>query len=466
MKWYRDRQLWVALTLGTLLRVVPALIWLDDGCVRDECTYIKLSERFAGGEGMTTSAGWLWAPGYPVLLGIARIITGYASTIKGVQVFAAAVNAVLVYLLAARAFAGREGKNLLRPRRIAMWLYVTSPHIAFFATRLWSETLYSTVLLSALLLLLVARDRVANAAQASRALGMAALVGGMIGVCVLFRGVATYMLPIFMVGMVWQHFRQPKAWAQAALVAMAAACVVAPYSIHASQKFGGRIISDRTMGQMMWLGNNDFEPITFDYGNGKLSKRAFNRTRKQGRAPCGDKGAAIERDTCQTQAGIDWIKSNPDEFVRRMPMRVAQLMNPHSLLTRHLRWGRWPGMHQAADEIIVLVGCVHSLAVMLLGAFGLATRGRGSQALVIGGILVYHCAAIALLAGLSRYRVPLEALLIIYTAGVLSAPGLALQEMWASRMRWRLALMVLVMAIVTPLCLYYLPAGWPWWRTW
>jgi hypothetical protein len=466
VKWYRDRQLWVALTLGTLLRVVPALYWWDDGCVRDECTYIKLAERFADGEGMTSSVGWIWAPGYPVLLGISRMLTGYASTFKGVQVFASIVNGVLVYLLAARAFAGREGPKLLRPRRIALWLYMLSPHMAFFSTRLWSETLYTTVLLGALLLLLKARDALEASPEGHKPLLMAAGVGGLVGICVLFRGVATYMLPILVVGMLWAHWRQGRAWLQGALLAIGAVIVVAPYSLHASEKFGGRIISDSTLGQMMWLGNNDFEPITFDYGNGKLSKRAFNRTRKQGRPACGDRDDAIGRETCQKEAGIEWIKDHPEEFARRMPMRVAQLMNPHSLLTRHLRWGRWPGMHQLSDELIILAGCLHSLFTILVGAFGLSARGRGAQPVVFGGILVYHCAAISVLAGLSRYRVPLEPLLMIYAAGVVASPRLALAELSSSKGHWRVWLTLAVMGAVTPLALWYLPAGWPWWRTW
>ena len=47
---------------------------------------------------------------------------------------------------------------------------------------------------------------------------------------------------------------------------------MAPYSIYISKKMDAMVISDRTLGQMMWLGNNTFDPITFDYGNGQLFK--------------------------------------------------------------------------------------------------------------------------------------------------------------------------------------------------
>jgi hypothetical protein len=459
VKWHRDPHVWTAIAVGLVLRVVPALLWLDDGCVRDECSYIHLSDRFAQGQGMTSSSGWLWAPGYPVLLGIAHSLTGFASTFKAVQVVAAAVSTVLVYLLAAHAFPGADRPQ--RAPRTAMWLYALSVHVGFFATRLWSEVVYSTILMGGLLLLFHARSWVG-----ARGLAGALAVGLLGGVCVLFRGVATYMLPILMFGVLWARWRAPLAWAQAGLLALAAATTVAPYSLYATEKFGGTVISDRTLGQMMWLGNNDFDPITFDYGNGQLSKRAFGRTARMGREPCGDKDDAIDRDDCQTRAGVAWIKENPEEFISRMPLRVAQLMNPHSLLTRHLRWGRFPGVHQLIDEAFILVGCAQSLLVMWAGAAGLALRGRGAWAVVFAGILLYHVAAIAVLAGLSRYRVPLEPLLMVGAAGLLASPRAAVSEALASPLRWRVGAAALVLALVVPLSLWFLPAGWPWWRSW
>ena len=52
-----------AMGIGFLLRIVPVMLWLSWPCVRDECTYLRLSERILEGEGMTASNGWIWAPG-------------------------------------------------------------------------------------------------------------------------------------------------------------------------------------------------------------------------------------------------------------------------------------------------------------------------------------------------------------------------------------------------------------------
>ena len=455
--WRGDRSLRAALAAGLLLRAIPALLWVTDGCVRDECTYVKLAGRFAAGEGMTGSLGWIWAPGYPVLLGVMQRVFGVPHAIKPFQVAASLVNIVLVYLLAARASEGSR-----RAARIAAWMYAISVHMAFFSFRLWSEVLYSTLLLGALLMLLRARDAVGEPGRAF--LQRAAAVGAMAGGAVLFRGVATYMLPLLMIGAVWGRARSRRAWLQAGLIAGLAAAVVSPYSAYATHKFGGFMLSDRTMGQMMWLGNNDFPPITFDYGNGTLSKRAFSRTKAHGRRPCGSKLDALDRDTCQTAAGKSWIQANPGEFLRRVPMRLAQLTNPHSLLTRHLRWGNFKGMPQWLDELIILWGALGSGLAMVAGAAGLSVRARGAQGALFSSILLYHCAAIAALAGLSRYRVPLEPLLMVYAATLLAHPAAGLAALRAQP--YRAVVLCVILAIGLPLVLAYLPAGWPWWGRW
>ena len=68
--WWKDRPLVAMMVAGLLLRAVPLAVWAYEwGCTRDECTYLKLASRMLNGEGMTTSVGWLWAPGYPMIVG-------------------------------------------------------------------------------------------------------------------------------------------------------------------------------------------------------------------------------------------------------------------------------------------------------------------------------------------------------------------------------------------------------------
>ena len=107
--------------------------------------------------------------------------------------------------------------------------------------------------------------------------------------------------------------------------------MVGPYSTYASKKFGSFMISDRT------LGSDDVARETMILNQSlltgamvQLSNIAFERHTEPGREPCASKRKPVERDKCQTKAGVDWIKIIHKEFVSRIPLRIAQMMNPHS----------------------------------------------------------------------------------------------------------------------------------------
>ena len=441
-----------AMGIGFLLRIVPVMLWLSWPCVRDECTYLRLSERILEGEGMTASNGWIWAPGYPFLLALHEGLTGYGAGIKTTQAIASVgVMALLFHL----------GRRFANPKvgKVAAWMYALSPTQIFFAQSLWSECLYGGLLLSGVWLF----DKAREAKETTRiSLKNAVLTGLLVGVCVLFRGVATYMLPIFCVALLWRRWQLRLAWTQCVALVFGTLLMVGPYSTYASKKFDSFMISDRTLGQMMWLGNNDFEPIAFDWGNGPLSNIAFERHTELGREPCASKRKPVERDKCQTKAGVDWIKAHPKEFVSRIPLRIAQMMNPHSFLTRHLRWGNMQGLPRWMDEGIIAVNVGWNLMVLWLGTIGLVLYGRGGRGLLISGVWLYHVAAISLLAGLTRYRVPLEPLLMIYAAWFITEWG----SHWKNASTPRKASALLCGGLVVFFTMWFFPAAWVQWRHW
>ena len=148
----------------------------------------------------------------------------------------------------------------------------------------------------------------------------------------------------------------------------------------------------------------------------------------------------------------------------RMPLRVSQMLTPHSLLTRNLRNGKWRGLPPWVDEAVIgsIVG--FSFVTVLGGTAGAASRGRGWYLALSGAIVGYHVAAIACLAGLSRYRVPLEPLWMVFAGALLSDPPGAWAHLKASRLR--LAAAVALSLVVLVLMLRFLPAGWPGWKRW
>jgi 4-amino-4-deoxy-L-arabinose transferase-like glycosyltransferase len=448
LPWWRDRRLLTLVIVTVALRLILEALWPNSRCVRDECMYLFTAERMAEGLGMTASNGWIWAPAHIFLLSVVhRISGGYAALLVVPQALFCGVAVLTLYRIGLRL--GSERAALL-----GAWVYALHPTIVFFATRLWSETVYATLLLLALLGLLRARDGVP---------GRAASTGALVGLCVLLRGVATYMLPIFALGLLWDRWRKGQAWGQAASLVIAAALVVSPYSLYASQKFDSFIISDRTMGQMMWLGNNDFEPITFDYGNGQLSQRGYDAQAALGREHCAPKERPVERDRCETQAGKQWIRDNPQEFLRRVPLRLAQLFNPNSFLTRHLRQGGWKNLPDALDELICVLVVLASFLTVLGSAVGAWGRRLSVYLLVVGLTTAYHLAAVGALAGLSRYRVPLDVIWLPFVGIALAAPLASLRQ--AARPWWRLVGLLFTVGVLLWLMIWFLPAGFPWWKS-
>jgi hypothetical protein len=452
--WLRDRWVWGALALALVLRLLPLVIWTGTtgGCTRDECTYRILALNIAAGKGMTSPADFLWAPGHPYLLAACALVTGTVYTAKILQFVAALGSVVLMYRIGTRVLDVRAG-------RVAAWSYALHPTLAYFTGTIWSEVLYSFLLLGAVLSLLWSRE-----GRARRAV----LPGVLVGVCVLFRGVATYMAPVFALAAVWPEAGASlstsvkRRWRHAAVVVAATALTVAPYAVSATIKHGGLLISDATMGQMMWLGNNDFQPITFDYGNGLLQGKAYDATVVTGRAHCAKDLPAAKWDRCETEHGIAWIKEHPSEFVQRIPVRLAQLVNPHTFLTRHVRWGKYPGLPFALKEGLLLYVVATTFLVVLGGTLGAFARARGPFGVLSVGIVAYHVAAIAALAGLSRYRLPLEPLWTIWLAVLLVEARPSLRALVASPLRAVGAL--LATAGLVPLLLWFLPAGFggPW----
>ena len=92
------------------------------------------------------------------------------------------------------------------------------------------------------------------------------------------------------------------------------------------------------------------------------------------------------------------VTENPGDFIGRVPYRIAQLLNPHSFLTRHIRLGRYPMLSSWVAETLVCAVVLASFAVILLGTVGAAALARGPYARLTLLVVGYHVLVIAALA--------------------------------------------------------------------
>jgi 4-amino-4-deoxy-L-arabinose transferase-like glycosyltransferase len=439
--------------VGFLVRLVPILIWGDIECTRDECIYKGMGERILAGDGLTVSKkGWLAAPGYPYTLAFSAIYLGKMQAVKRIQLLLAVVSTGVMYQLGLRVGQAK------RAGRIAAWLYALHPTLAYYVGTMWTETFYSTFLILAALAAVWARE-----GRARRGL----LVGLSIGLTMLYRGAATYLLPIYIVGILWPEELRLAViketlrsyWRHAALMVVAAVVVVGPYSVHASGRHGGFMVTDATLGHVAYLGDNTFEPLTFDYGNGMLTGTIYARYLRSGRKPCSRRVPPVKSSDCEVERALRWAKNHPYEFFSRIPMRCAQLLNPHTFLSRHVRWGYWPGLPLILKELLVLYVAAFSFLVVIVGTVAAFAWARGVYGVVAVGTVVYHVVTVAGLYGMSRFRLPLEPLWMVYVALLIAEPGETLRLLRQSR--WRIGGAIVLTPVLFWLMIWFVGTGFP-----
>lgn len=457
---HRDPAVIASLVVGLVLRALPMLLWgwAGDDCTRDECIFKIAARPILAGDGLGVApAGWLPAPGYPYLLAACHALFGNFESVKWVQWVLSVPTALLL-----ASTAGRVGGR--RAARIMAWMVAVHPTLVFYTGTMWTESIYTLLLAGVVEAVLWSRE-----GGPRRAL----VAGLLMGLCVLNRGVATWIAPLLAVGMVAPDaWFDPRAWwanvaqgRQHLLAFVAAtALMVLPYSVAASARWGGPVISDATLGHVLSLGNDDFPPVTFDYGIGQLTSRLYTRTLSDGRRDCPTAAGPLPYDRCEVSRAVGWIRSHPGEFVSRVPTRLAQLFNPHSFLTRHVLWNYWPGFPWELKQLLVVYQVLSTWVICGFGTLAAFAVGRPSTArrafdLIAMLILAYYVVLISALYGLTRFRVPIEPLWMVWVAAFFAAP----QESWASLRAspGRLAAGVVGLVLTSAAMSVYLWTGFP-----
>jgi len=345
----------------------------------------------------------------------------------------------------------------VRTARVAAWMIALHPTVAFFASRLWVETLYGATLMGAVWAVLWARDQ-------RRSLLRAAAVGLLVAACAYLRGVGSALAPLFALALLWPDDAGWRAalrgrWAQATTALVTTILLVAPYSWYASRRFGGPILTDATAGQVAYISNNDFPVYTFDLGVGMLNEDVVTELQSLGRPRCPDTLPVGARNQCELDNAKTWVRTHPATFLGRVPVRLAQLFNPNSFLTRTLRLGQWPGVPWWLKEGLCLSVIGASVAVFFGGTVGGAARAKGPVGALTVGLVAYQVAVVSVLFGMTRFRVPLVPLGVVWLAVLVASPRATLHALRGAPARLTIAV-VLCLTLI-PLVAWHLLAGFP-----
>lgn len=415
--WYQDRRFFLGLCASVVLKLVLALAVRNHAPILDEGAYLELATRLATGGGY---AGTFRPPAYPAFLAFWLAIGAGTLGVRLAQVALSAWSTVLMYRLGGRMGSERVG-------RVAALLFAFDPVLIAFSHRLWSETLFLT-------LLLVVLDLLTRESAGERWTRWA-LTGVILGVGALVRPMLVTFLPFLALWLAWNAWVERRASGGLALRlpllrfgVMTVFCfvVILPWTLRNQRDTGTFILIDSN-GPFNFLVGSQPEAAFVDKDDlwsdrfGVVDGQPYTRL--------------VVTDAARAQAlameqGYANIAARPVRFLAKSVWEAGHLWTLDSFLLRHLR-NEWYGKG--------LPGWVTPVVTVVAAGFwaGLALAGLAGLFLLMGQPLARFGILWALQAtllfgatySLSRYGVPLRPLLALGAAGLLAGP-LTAAELW------------------------------------
>ncbi|MGH7474841.1 MAG: glycosyltransferase family 39 protein [Longimicrobiales bacterium] len=440
------------------LKTVLALIADTQRPILDEAVYLTLAESIASEGRFPTT---FRPPLYPAFLA-AFLALGLGSVgARLAQAVLSTLTILLVYRITRRHFGLTVG-------RVAAGLIAFDPVLVSFSHRLWSETLF-------LFLLLVLIDRLLVAIH-ENGLAPWAVAGLALGLAGLTRPIILSFAPLLLPWGALQIQRRRRAattpaaaggwtmpsWsgfaARFALLTCAALFVVMPWTLRNLEVTGAPILVDSN-GPFNFLVGNQPEAAYVDKDDfwserfGRIGGERYEQL--------------VVHDAARAQAAaMELARANiaaaPDRFLRKAAWEAQHLWTLDSFLLRHLRNGWYgPRARKWLSPLLTPVSAAFFAGLVIAGFAGLAVMApsafRGFALLYIGhATLVFGVTY-----SLSRYAVPLHALLVVPAAIVLAAPRLAVERLrWKPQQRLRVATLCVALLAVAGGWLRDLPVLW------
>jgi hypothetical protein len=371
-----------------------------------------LRDRTLGFDGVPTTA---FEPAYPLFLAMARVLVGHSVLlVQAIQCIVAACGAMFLYRLAA---------TLTGTRRIgviAAVLYAGYPLLVRHSPDPTDAALMTTLI-------------IAFAAEFVTATtpGRAARAGIWLGLAVLTRTMALPLIPLAAAIHSWNGARR-----SAAALTLTALLVIAPYAVR-NYALNGAVLPTRS-GLNLFISNSAYTPSIFpDYGPDILLEYARSLLDSSVRA------AVPESPALERERDAAWTALAREEM-RRHPLRTAGLKARNVL---YFFSPRLVPYHEPSDTTRILLGengqfrvenspprrtshqviyVVSYTPVLALAIAGVWLRRRDIRRdAILWCVVVTFVAAHALYFPTTRYRVPIEFVLLFYASVAL--------DRWISR---------------------------------
>lgn len=449
------------LLLSALLKLVFAVLFADLEPRYDEAEYLNYAKAIHDrGE-----PPHLWrAPGYQVFLAAGLALAGGKTVgVRLLQVVLSVATSWMVYRMGRRRWGERAGFWA------GAFLAFYPSHVAF-SHLLWSETLYT-------FLVVAAADRLLAADRTTGRVRDALLAGVFLGFATLTRSLGIPLLAASLAWLLWGRW-SPRSIARAGALLVAAAVVILPWTIYASRRAGQLVPTDLNGGFNFWLGHDEYIPadlpsnwiVGIDYDTDMGSRfhdflpdsgwrtEIFYRLAQRGiEEPFGPEGVTWFRADAERL-----IAEDPGGALRRGPLKMAALWAPDFFLPRHLVRDWYGEAPRGLVIALVLVTWLTACVPLIGGPAGLAAmRPDRFRTLTVFWILTYLVVH-GLAYGHTRMHQPLVPFLLLALAAVLfdrDEPPLASRFFSRGLPAASLALAAWVVAYPVMVTVYLVPNG-------
>lgn len=319
-------------------------------------------------------------PLYPFFLAACYFLFGESIlTVRIVQALIGSLSCLLLYLVGREAFGKPAGL-------VAAWIGALYPFFVFLSGFLLTETLFIFLLL--LLLLLLLKSAKQNGA------GKAAAAGIVGGLAILLR--PSLLFFPFLLGPLWILVGRPRWRASKAFGAFLifALLTVAPWTVRNYLRLGA------------------FVPVTT---HGGWSLYEANSPRGTGGPAMEEVGwpkevsgmSEVERDRFLTRQALLFIRQHPLNFLKLAFVKLARF------------WNVVPNFAEYRSPGYVLVSLVCFTPVLILGLWGIVITLKEKGGIVPSILalpILYYTLLHMVFIGSIRYRIPIDALLILFAS--------------------------------------------------
>jgi len=410
---------------GVAVRLVLLLRAGDLDLYADEGSYAYLALLWNRFGFYSATENYLWPPIYPAFVALFLRVFGESGLLaaKAAQVALSGIIGAAVVLLARQAFSERAAL-------IAGVIWATYLPLAAFTHYLWPETLFLSVYLPGVLLYWRALERPDEPGIGGFALAAAGLL---LGLALLVKQSVAPLILVFTLVLIGLRMQGSftRRLLRASVFLLSAVAVVLPWALRNQEVYGRVVYSGSTLGQNFFMGINgryhniDYpHVVNYDelYDEGDRTYRWLIRSD----APEWQRSEApniIDRSSENVRRAWEFAANHASFVLRSRIKRLADWVTPTSFFVRHfvLEMYRDQGVNAPGVRRLLIVASISATVLVLIGAIpGLfwALSDRMAR-IVICSTLIAFMAAIPLVA-MSRYRLPVEPLLIVLTAGFLA----------------------------------------------